>query len=103
MFNICRSSLFSLGVHSGESFRFRVYLKDKGDSGYTLDNPEEYLSKESVERRNRQGISVSESDLPIAQAYLDTLSANGGKQTEYENEYSYIFTHRTSHNYELQR
>ena len=72
-------SLFSLGVHAGESFRFRVYLKDKGDSGYTLDNPEEYLSKESVERRNRQGISVSESDLPIAQAYLDTLSANGGK------------------------
>lgn len=68
-------SLFSLGVHAGESFRFRVYLKDKGDSGYTLDNPEEYLSKESVERRNRQGISVSESDLPIAQAYLDTLSA----------------------------
>ena len=57
----------------------KVYLKDKGDSGYTLDNPEEYLSKESVERRNRQGISVSESDLPIAQAYLDTLSANGGK------------------------
>ena len=55
-------SLFSLGVHAGESFRFRVYLKDKGDSGYTLDNPEEYLSKESVERRNRQGISVSESD-----------------------------------------
>ena len=72
-------SLFSLGVHAGESFRFRVYLKDKGDSGYTLDNPEEYLSKESVERRSRQGISVSESDLPIAQAYLDTLSANGGK------------------------
>ncbi|MBS5723845.1 MAG: hypothetical protein KHW55_08210, partial [Actinomyces sp.] len=32
--------------------------------GYTLDNPEEYLSKESVERRSRQGISVSESDLP---------------------------------------
>ena len=59
-------SLFSLGVHAGESFRFRVYLKDKGDSGYTLDNPEEYLSKESVERRNRQGISVSESDLPPA-------------------------------------
>ena len=34
-------SLFSLGVHAGESFRFRVYLKDKGDSGYTLDNPTE--------------------------------------------------------------
>ena len=67
------------GSTCGGSFRFRVYLKDKGDSGYTLDNPEEYLSKESVERRNRQGISVSESDLPIAQAYLDTLSANGGK------------------------
>ena len=76
-------SLFSLGVHAGESFRFRVYLKDKGDSGYTLDNPEEYLSKESVERRNRQGISVSESDLPIAQAYLDTLSATSANRPRY--------------------
>ncbi len=72
-------SLFSLGAHAGESFRFRVYLKDKGDSGQTLDHPERYLSKESVERRNRQGIAISASDLPIARAYLDTLSAHGGK------------------------
>ena len=45
-------SLFSLGVHAGESFRFRVYLKDKGDSGYTLDNPEEYLSDRKSTRLN---------------------------------------------------
>lgn len=70
-------SLFS-AVHAGESFRFRVYLKDKGDSGYSLEKPEEYLSREAIERRQRQGLSVSESDLPIARAYLDTLSAVGG-------------------------
>ena len=63
-------SLFSLGVHAGESFRFRVYLKDKGDSGYTLDNPEEYLSKESVERRNRQGVGIGFADRSSLSGYL---------------------------------
>lgn len=65
-------------VHAGESFRFRVYLKGKGDSGYSLDRPEEYLSREAIERRQRRGIPVSDSDLPIARAYLDTLWAAGG-------------------------
>ena len=67
----------SLDLQAEQSFRFRVYLRDKGDSGYSLDRPERFLTKESIERRNRQGISVSESDLPIAQAYLDTLAAHG--------------------------
>lgn len=69
---------FSSAIHAGENFRFRVYLKDKGDSGYSVEKPEEYLSGKAIERRQRQGIAVSESDLPIAQAYLDTLSAMGG-------------------------
>lgn len=69
--------LFTLGLRAGESYRFRVYLKDKGDSGYSLEKPEAYLSREAIERRIRQGIGMAESDLPIARAYLDTLSAVG--------------------------
>lgn len=58
-----------------ERFCYRVYLKDKGSSVYSLDHPENFLSKEAIERRLRQGLAVSISDLPIAQAYLDTLTA----------------------------
>ncbi|MDH6303444.1 subtilisin family serine protease [Parabacteroides sp. PF5-5] len=68
---------FSLEALSGESFCFRVYLKDKGDSGFTLDNPEAFLSKAAIDRRLREGKSVDESDLPIAEAYLDTLLSVG--------------------------
>lgn len=68
---------FSAGATTGESYRFRVYLKDKGDAGYCLDRPETYLSKEAVRRRARQQIPLTETDLPIAPAYLDTLAAAG--------------------------
>lgn len=59
------------------SYRFRVYLKDKGEAGYRLDRPEAYLSEEAVKRRIRRRIPLTESDLPIAPAYLDTLAAAG--------------------------
>lgn len=69
----------ALGSRAVESYRFRVYLKDKGDSGYTLDKPEAYLSEKALRRRARQGRPVTDTDLPIARAYLDTLAAVGGK------------------------
>ncbi|MDR1980186.1 MAG: S8 family serine peptidase [Tannerellaceae bacterium] len=59
------------------NYCFRVYLKDKGDSGYTLDSPEAYLSQASIDRRTREGMFVDETDLPIAASYLEALSAVG--------------------------
>ena len=72
-------SLISLDSWGEERFRFRVYLKDKGDGGYSVDKPEAYLSREAIQRRVRQGIPLSESDFPIARSYLDTLAAHGGE------------------------
>ncbi len=71
--------LLSAEAFSGEGFCFRVYLKDKGDSGYSLDYPEAFLSQEAIDRRMREGKFVDESDLPIAKSYIDTLVAAGGK------------------------
>lgn len=65
------------GISAGENYCFRVYLKDKGDSAYTLERPEAYLSPEALERRAKQGIEITESDLPVSPAYLDTLEAYG--------------------------
>lgn len=71
--------LCALGVSAGESYCFRVYLKEKGPSEYSLERPEAYLSDEALERRQKRGIEITESDLPVSSAYLDTLEANGGK------------------------
>ncbi|MDH6356741.1 S8 family serine peptidase [Parabacteroides sp. PF5-9] len=69
--------LGSFQLLGGESFCFRVYLKDKGNSGYSIDHPEEFLSQEAIERRLRQEKGVDVSDLPIAEAYLDALREIG--------------------------
>lgn len=60
-----------------EEYYYRAYLKDKGVSEYTVEHPEAFLSKESIDRRKRQRIPVSDSDLPIDPAYLNALSAVG--------------------------
>lgn len=70
---------FSSWLAAGESYCFRVYLKDKGDSGFTVEQPEAFLSKEAVGRRKKTGTPVTISDLPIARSYLDTLAAAGAK------------------------
>ncbi len=69
--------IFSSRAFCGESYGFRVYLKDKGDSGLSVDYPEEFLSKAAIDRRMREGKFVDESDLPIAQGYLDSLKSVG--------------------------
>lgn len=73
---LCLTGL-AAGAQASESYRFRVYLKDKGTSGYTLDHPEAYLSPEAIQRRVRHHIPITATDLPIAPAYLDTLAAAG--------------------------
>ena len=51
-----------------------VLLKDKAGNGCTISEPERFLSDYAVEKRRRFHIPVTETDLPISPAYLDTLS-----------------------------
>ncbi|MDR1259123.1 MAG: S8 family serine peptidase [Tannerellaceae bacterium] len=69
--------LLSIGSTKSERFCFRIYLNDKGVSGYTIDNPRAFLSQEAIDRRNKEGIPVDESDLPLAASCLDTLVSLG--------------------------
>lgn len=64
---------------AGENYRFRVYLKDKGDDGYKVEEPGAYLSREAIERRARNQIEVTEADFPISRAYVEMLSGTGAK------------------------
>lgn len=78
LFLLC-CCLFPLFLSAAESYCFRVYLKDKGDAGYRVEQPEAYLSEQAILRRNKDGIAIAKSDLPIAPAYIDTLAATGAE------------------------
>ena len=40
----------------GDTLKYRISLKDKAATDYSLQKPEMYLSKKSIERRKRQGL-----------------------------------------------
>ncbi len=82
--------LLSVESIYGESYCFRVYLKDKGDSGHSLDFPETFLSKEALDRRLREGKFADESDLPISPSYFEALSEAGAQPITYSRWFSTI-------------
>ncbi len=54
-----------------------VEFKDKADNPYLIYFPEAFLSQRAIARRQRQGIAVDESDLPVRPVYLDSLKQLG--------------------------
>ena len=65
------------GLSATEQYRFRVYLKDKGDGGFRIDQPEKFLSRQAIERRLRQNIAITPTDFPISPAYIEKLASAG--------------------------
>lgn len=56
---------------------YRLYLTDKNYNTYDLNNPEEFLTTKSINRRLKQNISLQINDLPVSQFYLDSLKKLG--------------------------
>lgn len=54
-----------------------IYFTDKNCSEKLIDNPVQFLSKKSMERRQRQQIKIAESDLPICTDYMNDLTKAG--------------------------
>ena len=60
-----------------KSYRYRVVLKDKAGTPFSLKHPEKFLSAKALERRQRYGLKVDEYDLPISPLYTQKLQAMG--------------------------
>lgn len=60
-------------------YRYRVMLADKQETTYSLSKPQEFLSQKALERRERQGLAVDSTDLPVPSAYLSRLETEGVK------------------------
>lgn len=78
-------SLHTFGHSSLQSlnYKFRVYLKDKGATTYSLDEPNRFLSKKAIERKQRQHVAIDETDFPISRDYFKLIEKAGGEVVSY--------------------
>ncbi len=56
---------------------YRLFLSDKDNTGFSILNPEEFLSQESIDRRTNQNIDITENDLPVSYEYIDSIKSLG--------------------------
>ncbi len=54
-----------------------VLFMDKTNTPFSLSSPEEFLSPRAIARRQRQGISIKERDLPVDPVYVQQLRETG--------------------------
>jgi serine protease AprX len=59
--------------------KYLVYFKDKVGSPYTVSNPTQYLSNRAIQRRQKQGIGITEREFPPNPSYLQSLRDLGVK------------------------
>jgi serine protease AprX len=57
--------------------KYWIPFTDKNNSPYTLQNPEAFLTDESINRRMQHNISITLEDIPVNHSYLNTLDSLG--------------------------
>jgi len=77
--NLILIALVLLSFTSGAAdlYKYVVYFEDKDGSSGSLEQPGEFMSEKSLERRDRYSIPVSYSDLPLSSDYLSQLEDKG--------------------------
>lgn len=62
-----------------QEWHYRLWFSDKGQSDYSIDRPAEFLSERAVAQREKWGIAIDSTDLPIPATRLQQLSQLGGR------------------------
>jgi subtilisin family serine protease len=62
-----------------DSLKFWVSFKDKSNTPYSINQPEKYLSKKAIERRERFNIEITEQDFPVNPQYIEKIEKLGIK------------------------
>lgn len=70
---------FSDSAIKSQKYKFRVYLKDKGNIDYSADEPLQFLTKKAIERKEVQNVQIDESDFPITNDYFVLIEKVGGE------------------------
>ena len=62
-----------------DTLKYRISLKDKAATEYSLKKPEKYLAAKAIERRRKQNLSIDSTDLPVCRKYIDEIRKQGVK------------------------
>ena len=62
-----------------DTLKYRISLKDKAATEYSLKKPEKYLSAKAIERRRKHNLPIDSTDLPVCRKYIDEIRKQGVK------------------------
>lgn len=62
-----------------DTLKYRISLKDKAATTYSLEHPEKYLSEKAIARRQKQKLAIDSTDLPVCRKYIDEIRRQGVK------------------------
>lgn len=74
LFLFCHVSILA---QQGEPKKYLIYLTDKNNTPFTIQQPEKFLSVKAIARRERQQIPVTARDLPVNPAYVQSIKSKG--------------------------
>jgi subtilisin family serine protease len=57
--------------------KYYIQFTDKDNSPYSIDNPQEYLSQRSIDRRAAHGIAIDMKDMPVNPQYIQGVRDEG--------------------------
>ena len=69
----------TLQISAQKTYKYRINLRDKAATTYSLSDPQAYLSERALERRMKQVLPIDSTDLPVCQSYIDALTAKGAE------------------------
>nr|WP_320057459.1 S8 family serine peptidase [uncultured Bacteroides sp.] len=72
--------LISLGTSAQQdTLKYRISLRDKAVTTYSLSRPEQFLSEKAIARRVKQHLPIDSTDLPVCEKYVDAIRKKGVK------------------------
>lgn len=78
LFFLFTFALFVTGASAQQdTLKYRISLKDKAATEYSLDRPGQFLSEKAIERRRKQNLSIDSTDLPVCRKYLNEIRKQG--------------------------
>ena len=60
-----------------DTLKYRISLRDKAATVYSLEHPEQFLSEKAIARRQKQNLAVDSTDLPVCRQYIDEIRRQG--------------------------
>lgn len=60
-----------------DTLKYRISLKDKAATTYSLEHPEAFLSEKAIARRAKQHLAIDSTDLPVCRKYVDEIRRQG--------------------------